>query len=58
MENEEYFTYVVISGMTSLKTTKSIAPAANDRENGSKQLASWTKNTPSKPAMISAIPLN
>jgi len=44
--------------MISLKTTKSMAPAANARANGNKQLDNCTKSTPSSPAMISAIPLN
>jgi hypothetical protein len=51
-------TYEVISGIISLKTTKSIAPAANDNANGSKQVAICTKKTPRIPAIISATPLN
>ncbi len=53
-----YLTYEVISGIISLKTTKSIAPAANESAKGSKQLANWTNKTPRIPATISTNPLN
>lgn len=44
--------------MISLKTTNSIAPAANESENGSRQLDNCTKQTPRNPAMTSTNPLN
>ena len=51
-------TYGWISGIISLKTTNSIAPAAKESANGNKEWDNWTKQTPSRPAKTSTKPLS